>query len=606
MTVLEFLAQWALRSSILILCGALLLRLLRVKDPAVRLAAYAAILCGSLMLPALTAALPKLPLIAMRAQPAPIESPATKMPAAPPGNAPEPSSAPPPARFDWRRAAEAIYVAVACSMLLRLCTGLAAAHRLVRNSRPTGRTCEAIEIRESEQVHAPATLGILRPVILLPPDWREWNAARLDAVLAHEHSHIARRDPAVQLLSALHRALLWHSPASWFLHSRLVRVAEEASDDAAVMATRDRALYAEVLLEFVRRAGDPDAHWAGVPMARYNRPEERIQRILDGSVLSRGVSRAGVAAIVAAAVPLTCLLAAATKAAPPQPPTRAVATAESPAQRETPAEAPPPQAAPPAASSDFLDVIGNIAPYHSVTIRPRIDGELRSVNIKEGDTVQEAQLLATIDPQPWQVQLERAQGRLAEDQAALNRARLDLERSNQLVASGAIPKDASARALLGMPQLEAQRAEVAQAEARVSTALASLDAAKLELSYTEIRAPISGVVGLRRVDPGNIVRASDPDGILVINQLQPAAVVFQIPEDQLPRVRGRLAAGASLPVEVWNRAHTAKIGTGRVTAIDNQIDPTTGTAKLKAVLDNQNGALFANQFVNVRLFLSPR
>ena len=134
------------------------------------------------------------------------------------------------------------------------------------------------------------TLGIARPAIVLPGDWREWDGAKLDAVLAHERSHIRRHDPAVQLLSAIHRALLWHSPLSWFLHRRIVRVAEEASDDAAVAVTRDRASYAEVLLDFMQR-GVRGASWQGVPMARYGRPDERIHRILDGTALSRGVTR---------------------------------------------------------------------------------------------------------------------------------------------------------------------------------------------------------------------------------------------------------------------------------------------------------------------------
>jgi multidrug efflux system membrane fusion protein len=126
------------------------------------------------------------------------------------------------------------------------------------------------------------------------------------------------------------------------------------------------------------------------------------------------------------------------------------------------------------------------------------------------------------------------------------------------------------------------------------------------LSYTKIKSPISGLAGLRLVDPGNVVHASDAGGIVVVTQLQPIAVLFGIAEDNLPQVRARLAEGGSLPVEAWNRTDTAKIATGRLTAVDNQIDPETGTAKLKAEFDNQDGALFPNQFVNIRLFLNPR
>ncbi|HXA48884.1 MAG TPA: M56 and DUF3738 domain-containing protein, partial [Candidatus Acidoferrum sp.] len=161
-----------------------------------------------------------------------------------------------------------------------------------------------------------------RPVILLPQDWRDWDGPTLDAVLAHERSHIGRRDPLVQLLSALHRALLWYSPASWCLHSRIVRVAEEASDDAAVAAINDRAGYAELLLSFMQR-GVRGGNWQGVPMARYGRPEDRVQRILDATSLTRGVTRAGIAAILAFGAPLTYVAAAAR-------PQSAAATAQTP------------------------------------------------------------------------------------------------------------------------------------------------------------------------------------------------------------------------------------------------------------------------------------
>src|SRR5258708_17726633 len=147
--------------------------------------------------------------------------------------------------------------------------------RLLRTSRATGRLRGASEIRESDRVTAPVTLGIVHPEIVLPQDWREWDEAKLEVVLAHERSHIERRDPLVQLSSALHRALAWHSPLSWFLHRRIVRVAEDASDDAAVAATSDRAFYAEVLLDFMQR-GVRGANVPGVAMARYTRPDDRI------------------------------------------------------------------------------------------------------------------------------------------------------------------------------------------------------------------------------------------------------------------------------------------------------------------------------------------
>jgi len=227
---------------------------------------------------------------------------------------------------------------------------------------------------------------------------------------------------------------------------------------------------------------------------------------------------------------------------------------------------------------------------------PRVDGELLSVNVKEGDVVQQGQLLATIDPRPYEVQVQQAEGLVAQDQAPLEAARAELEQLQRQAKGGLIPSS----------EVETRKFEVARLQAKLMTDEAALNGAKLQLSYTRIHAPIGGVVGLRLLDAGNIVHASDTTGILVITQLQPAAVVFQIPEDYVALVRARVAEGAGVPVEVWNRDFTAKIGTGRLTAADNQIDLETGTLKLKAVLDNRNGALYPNQFVNVRLFLNSR
>jgi uncharacterized protein (TIGR03435 family) len=319
MTTAQFLAEWALRSSILIVTGALLLWALRVKDPSIRLAAWTAVLCGSLAIPAITAAAPTMPLAMIRVAARPVEFPVVVYEATP---APEPAASRPvhgfggaPKPFDWARAAVTIYVLAAGALLLRLCFGLAMSRRLLHTSRATGHATEGIEIRESDRVASPVALGIVRTAILLPSDWREWDSSKLEAVLAHERSHIRRRDPAVQLLSAIHRALLWHSPLSWFLHRRIVRVAEEASDDAAVAAICDRASYAEVLLDFMQQA--MRANWQGVPMARYGAPAERIHRILDGTALSRGVTRWSVAAILALGAPLAYLVAA-VQAAPIQ------------------------------------------------------------------------------------------------------------------------------------------------------------------------------------------------------------------------------------------------------------------------------------------------
>ena len=340
MITVPFLAEWALRSSMLIGAGALLLRVFRVKDPSTRLAAWTAMLCASLLLPALCAGLPALPLTLTRAMP---DVSFVSLPAAPLTPVATPlQSAPVSNSFDWLRAGVLLYIVIAGGLLLRLCAAIVMNYRLLRGSRSTGRTKEGMDIRESDRVTAPVTLGIVRPAIVLPVDWGSWDDVKLDAVLAHERSHIQRRDPAIQLLSSIHRALLWHSPLSWFLHCRIVRVAEEASDDAAVAVAPDRASYAELLLEFMQR-GVRGAHSHGLGMARYGRPEQRIHRILEGTALSEGLTRWSIVAILALGSPLAYVAAAAHPQSAPQAPA-APAAPQAPAAASAP-EAPMPQAA---------------------------------------------------------------------------------------------------------------------------------------------------------------------------------------------------------------------------------------------------------------------
>jgi beta-lactamase regulating signal transducer with metallopeptidase domain len=348
MIAIEFLAEWALRSSMLILGGALLLRILRLKDPTVRLAAWTATLGASLAIPVFTAALPEISLVVPEAAlqvrtAAPRTSWSRPLACCDFGHKPIAESSPTAVvsrPLVWPRAALGVYLLVTAALLLRLSIGFAMSRRLLRSSRPTGQSIDGIQIRESDRLAAPVVLGIARSVILLPADWRQWEGPKLAAVLAHERSHIRRRDPAVQFLSAIHRALLWHSPLSWFLHRRIVRLAEEASDDAAVAAVPDRASYAEMLLDFIRRGSGPVA-WQGVGMARYGRPEERIHRILEATTISRGLTRGSLVAILALASPLAYLVAAAhPQTAPPAPPAAPMAPA--PASPAAPAAPAPP------------------------------------------------------------------------------------------------------------------------------------------------------------------------------------------------------------------------------------------------------------------------
>jgi hypothetical protein len=363
MNVIPFLGEWGIRSMALIAAGGLLLRVLRVKDPAVRLAAWTAMLWGSLAMPVLTAMLPAALPVAVPAEAAmrPMVH-GTPLPVLPAGTYTT-NAAQPVRGTDLALAA---YAMVAGFLLLRLGAGMAVSRRLIRSSRPTGIAADGIEVRDSDEVSAPVTLGIIRSVILLPCDWPQWDGLKLEAVLAHERSHIRRRDPAVQLLSAIHRALLWYSPLSWLVHRRIVRLAEDASDDAAVAATQDRASYAELLLEFVQR-GVRRVNLQGVAMARYGRPEDRIHRILDGTTLSRGMTRKSVIWIAALGAPLA-YLAAATQAEVPEPvtavvPVSAVSSPSAPAAaqaaQQPPARAPQATAAQGGAIRRYMIVRGD-------------------------------------------------------------------------------------------------------------------------------------------------------------------------------------------------------------------------------------------------------
>lgn len=592
MSTVLFLAEWALRSSALVSCGALLLWLLRVKDPAARLAAWTAILFGSLTIPALTLFLPTLP-IQMRQAAAPPAATAIVLPAAAPVVS-EPRadvrSAAAPLPFNWAVAALAIYAAMALTLLLRLAAGLRAGLRLLRGSHSTGIE-GGVAVRESADVAAPVALGILRPVIVLPADWREWDVSRLEAVLAHERSHVERHDPAIQMLALLHRALLWFSPLSWFLHTQMVRAAEEASDDAAVTAIGDRVLYAEVLLDFTRRGGR-NAVPMSTPMARYGPPEKRIHRILDGATLSRGVTRGAVAAILAIGSPLAYVVAAARPQNPAVQPAAPQAAPVRNAQSSAPAK-PTGLAVRPQRTQNYISAQGNAVPSATVTVTSRVDGQLQSVNFKEGDQVEAGQLLATVDPTAYRMELSQAEAQLQGIQAALANASAALARSREMEAQNAIPHSEVAQHTAQVQQLEAQMQALAPA----------IQTAKLHLTYTSIVAPISGVLGFRLLDPGNMVHAGDGSPIVVINQLQPMMVVFPIPAESLPRLRALHAAGTNVPAEIWTRDGATRLDTGHVIAVDNQVQGVTGLVKVKAEFENKNRALLPNQTVTVRLLL---
>ena len=243
----------------------------------------------------------------------------------------------------------------------------------------------------------------------------------------------------------------------------------------------------------------------------------------------------------------------------------------------------------------YLTGLGTVTAFNTANIKSRVDGQIMKVNFREGQDVHQGELLIEIDSRPYEVQIEQLQATLFRDQAQLRDAKLNLDRYTSLIPSGSIAQQ----------QVDTQKALVDQLEGTVRNDQAQIDSAKLNIVYCHITAPFNGRVGLRQVDPGNIVHASDTNPMLILTQLQPITVIFTLTEDVLPTVAQHMKQG-SLEVDAFSRDDQTKLATGKLLTIDNQIDTTTGTAKLKAVFDNRDNKLWPNQFVNANLLLETR
>jgi len=428
-----------------------------------------------------------------------------------------------------------------------------------------------VEVRSSPSLLEPGVFGFLRSTLLLPQGiLQKLTPSQLEAILAHELSHVHRRDNLTAALHMLVEAVFWFYPLIWWIGARLVQERERACDEAVLSLGTEPGDYAEAILNVCKLyVESPLTCVSGVTGPSLNRRMRAILTHRLAGELRPGKKMALVIiGLAALAAPIMLGMMKATLARAQSSP---VAVQGASLQSKT-LSAPGANPSSRPGGPGYLMGLGTVT-ANTVAVTPRVDGQLVAVNFKEGKLVQKGQLLASIDGSPYRLQLATAQRELSRVQA-------------QLDAAGAT-----------------RGSEVAQLRAVIQTDQANVETAQRQLSYADVTAPITGIVGFRLVDVGNFVHAGER--LVVINQLQPIAVLFSIPEDRLPDVRARLETGASPTVVLSARNDQKRIGIARLVAVDNLIDTTTGTVTLKAVFDNKDGTLFPGQFVNVRLLLGP-
>jgi len=461
-----------------------------------------------------------------------------------------------------------VWVCGVLGVLLIRFRGWLRIRRALRESKPV-HIANVVPVFSAPGLLEPGVVGFFRPVLLLPESLlKNLMPSHLQAVLAHEMSHVRRRDNLTAAMHMIVETIFWFYPLVWWIGSRLLEERESACDEAVLELGTEPHEYADAILTVCKSYMDsPLKCVAGIAGPDLKKRLKAIlaERLWADLNLTRKAALIA-AALTALAIPLVVGMIGA-------PSIRAQSNLAATIGDES---HPRPEPAP--EQADYLSALGTVTAT-SVVVRPRIDGLLASVSFKEGDTVQAGQVLASIDSHTFDVELAQAESQLARDEA-------------QLAWQKVAPGDGGQR----------QQA-LARSEGTVKADQAKLEAVKLLLSYAKVTAPITGVVGLRRVDPGNMVHGTDIDGIVTINQIKPIAVIFNLNGESLPQVLARLNEGVALSVEAWNRDSTTKLATGRLTAVDNQIDRETGMVKVKATFGNTDGALFPNQFVNVRVLM---